>query len=126
MLREDGKLPDYVLDGMTNDVEGNLFVATYNGHRIMKINPKWVLLIDQHEHILFDCYYFFCRNGELLAEYKFPLVSKVTSVAWGGPNMDILFATTASRGNNEPPESGHLYKISGLGTRGTPGVKVKL
>lgn len=39
LLREDGKKPDYVLDGMTSDVEGNLFIATYNGHKVMKVNP---------------------------------------------------------------------------------------
>lgn len=68
---------------------------------------------------------FVCRTGKLLAEYKFPLVSKVTSVTFGGPNLDILFATTASRGDL-PQEAGHLYKITGLGTSGTPGVKVKV
>lgn len=75
---------------------------------------------------MFDwIYYFIFRTGELLAEYKFPLVSKVTSVTFGGPNLDVLFATTASRGDI-PEEAGHLYKITGLGTSGTPGVKVKL
>lgn len=48
-----------------------------------------------------------------------------TSAAFGGPNLDILYVTTASRGDL-PEEAGHLFKITGLGTRGTPGVKVKL
>lgn len=65
------------------------------------------------------------RSREILAEYKFPLVSQVTSAAFGGPNLDILFVTTASRGN-QPTEAGHLYKITGLGSIGTPGVKVKV
>lgn len=61
-----------------------------------------------------------------MEEYKFPLVRQVTSVAFGGPNLDIIFATTASRGDDQPVEAGHLYKITGSGMKGTAGVKVKL
>lgn len=50
--------------------------------------------------------------------------SKITSVAFGGPNLDILFATTASRDESDPESAGHLYKITGLDAVGTPGVKV--
>ncbi|XP_031634980.1 regucalcin-like [Contarinia nasturtii] len=39
-LRENGKVPEYVFDGMTSDVDGNLFMATHNGYKVMKINPK--------------------------------------------------------------------------------------
>ncbi|XP_031628645.1 regucalcin-like [Contarinia nasturtii] len=102
-LRENGKVPEYIFDGMTSDVDGNLFIATYDDYKVMKINPK---------------------SGELLAEYKLP-TGQVTSVAFGGPNLDILFVTTASR-RTQQPEAGHLYKITGLETRGTSGVKVKL
>ncbi|XP_055300055.1 regucalcin-like isoform X2 [Sitodiplosis mosellana] len=102
--RVDGKTPDFVLDGMTSDVEGNLYIATYNGHKVFKLNPK---------------------TSEVLAEYVFPNVSKITSVAFGGPNLDILYATTATRGDTQD-EAGHLYKITGLGTKGSAGVKVKL
>lgn len=65
------------------------------------------------------------RNGEVLAEYSFGPIKQVTSVAFGGPNLDILFVTTASRGE-QPQAAGHLYKITGLDTKGTTGVKVKL
>lgn len=64
-----------------------------------------------------------CRAGKVLAEYKFSAVSQVTSVAFGGPNLDILFVTTASRGEH-PLQAGHLYQITGLGSVGTAGVKV--
>lgn len=70
------------------------------------------------------CDYILCRSGEVMAEYKLP-VGQVTSAAFGGPNLDILFITTASRGT-QPQEAGHLYKITGLGTSGTSGVKIKL
>lgn len=52
-------------------------------------------------------------------------MSQITSAAFGGPNLDILFVTTASRGD-QPAEAGHLYKITGLDAVGTPGVKVKV
>lgn len=63
------------------------------------------------------------RAGNVLAEYKFPAVSQITSAAFGGPNLDILFVTTASRGEH-PPQAGHLHQITGLDTVGTAGVKV--
>lgn len=62
----------------------------------------------------------------MLGEYKIPLVNFTTSVAFGGPNLDILFVTTASNGNDTPKQAGHLYQISGLGTMGTPAIKFKL
>lgn len=65
------------------------------------------------------------REGKVLAEYKIPSVSQITSAAFGGPKLDILFVTTASRGD-QPAEAGHLYRINGLDAVGTPGVKVKL
>lgn len=68
---------------------------------------------------------FLHRNGEVLAEYQIPSVNQVTSVAFGGPNMDVLFVTTASR-ENQPAEAGYLYKITGLNSTGSPGVKVRL
>lgn len=68
---------------------------------------------------------FFGSNGKILAEYKFPKVNQITSVAFGGPNLDILFVTTASRGE-QPPQAGHLYQITGLNTIGLPAIKVNV
>lgn len=36
---ENGKRPRFLADGMTIDTEGNLYVATFNGSKILKINP---------------------------------------------------------------------------------------
>lgn len=36
----DGKKPDFGPDGMTIDADGNLYVCTWGGSKIMKINPK--------------------------------------------------------------------------------------
>lgn len=38
-LKKEGVAPDYVFDGMTIDVEGNLFICTFGGSKVMKINP---------------------------------------------------------------------------------------
>lgn len=61
----------------------------------------------------------------MLAAYEIPNVSQITSVAFGGPNLDVLFVTTASRGD-QPPEAGHLYKITELNAIGSASIKVKL
>lgn len=59
--------------------------------------------------------------------HKFLVPAKqVTSVAFGGPNLDILFVTTAARDGVHPPTAGHLYQITGLNARGFGGVKVIL
>lgn len=68
---------------------------------------------------------FFVRIGKVLAEYVIPEVNQITSVAFGGPHFDILFVTTASRGE-QPPQAGHLYQITGLNTAGLPATKVNV
>lgn len=64
-------------------------------------------------------------SGEKLAEYEIPSVNQITSVAFGGPKLDTVFVTTASRGD-QPAEAGHLYQITGLNTVGSAGVKVEV
>lgn len=39
-FRVDGKAPDFVPDGMTIDAEGNLYVATWGGSKVVKIDPR--------------------------------------------------------------------------------------
>lgn len=53
---------------------------------------------------------------------------QVTSMAFGGPNLDILYVTTAAtnRDGEQPPLSGHLFKVTGLNAKGFPGVEVRL
>lgn len=60
---------------------------------------------------------------------EIPIPAKqITSVAFGGPDMDILYVTTAAtaRDEQQPPLAGHLFKVTGLGTKGLPGVKVRV
>lgn len=68
---------------------------------------------------------FVYREGKLLFEIEFP-ASQVTSVAFGGPNFDVLFVTTAARGDSQPEAAGHLYKVIGLNSIGSAAVKVNV
>ncbi|XP_069966618.1 regucalcin [Bactrocera oleae] len=90
-------------DGMTIDSDGNIYVATYNGYTLYKVNPS---------------------TGEVLLEIKLP-TKQITSAAWGGPDLDILYVTT-SDDFDQPAPAGTTYKITGLGAKGLPMTKVRL
>ncbi|KAL7745499.1 hypothetical protein ACLKA6_015494 [Drosophila palustris] len=95
---------DHLLpDGMTIDTEGNIYVATFNGATIFKVNPS---------------------TGKVLLEIKLP-TKQITSVAFGGPNLDILYVTTAAK-FDQPAPAGTTYKVTGLNAKGYPGVNLKI
>jgi len=83
-------------DGLAVDEAGMLWVAEWNGGCVGRWNPN---------------------NGQLLQEVKIP-APKVTSVAFGGENLDELFVTTAAIGENKEifPHAGALFRFK-------PGVK---
>mmetsp|Transcript_9551 Transcript_9551/g.21937 ORF Transcript_9551/g.21937 Transcript_9551/m.21937 type:complete len:329 (-) Transcript_9551:40-1026(-) len=90
-------------DGMTADSEGNLWVAMWKGGCVCQYNPK---------------------TGALLRKIDVPALN-VTSVAFGGPEMDELYVTSASVDMSEEdraayPLAGHTFKITGLGVKGLP------
>lgn len=90
-------------DGMTIDSDGNLWVACYDGGKVIKIDS---------------------RAGKLLEQHKLP-VQKVTSVMWGGHDLSTLFVTTSKVGLTvtelaQQPEAGSLFAIEGTGSRGLP------
>lgn len=37
---DNGKNPGFVPDGMTIDTEGNLYVATFGGGKVLKVDPE--------------------------------------------------------------------------------------
>lgn len=84
---------------MTIDSQGMLYVATFGGSKVLKVNPN---------------------TGKIDMEIKIP-AEQVTSAAWGGPNLDILFVTTAGKEfkSPQPPPAGGLFRVSGLGVKGT-------
>lgn len=86
-------------DGMTTDVYGRLWVAFWGGGKILCIDPE---------------------TGRSELSVKFP-VSKITSCAFGGDNLEHLYITTARVGlrDDEEPLAGRLF-IADPGVCGAP------
>uniref|UniRef100_A0A0A1WDJ0 Regucalcin n=1 Tax=Zeugodacus cucurbitae TaxID=28588 RepID=A0A0A1WDJ0_ZEUCU len=97
------KHAEHLPDGMTIDTDGNIYIATFTGHTVYKVNPS---------------------TREILMKIKLP-TKQVTSVAFGGPDLDILFVTSSSY-SDEPPPAGFTFKVTGLGAKGLPMTKVKI
>ncbi|GLH01975.1 Regucalcin [Gryllus bimaculatus] len=96
-------------DGMTIDSNGKLWVACFDGHQVIQVDPE---------------------NGKLLQ--RFPLPSpKITSVVFGGPNLDELYVTSASIDLSPEelakyPTAGCTYHIKGINAKGLPMNRVKM
>ncbi|KAJ8253163.1 hypothetical protein GJAV_G00209810 [Gymnothorax javanicus] len=98
-LEKDEGLPD----GMCIDSEGKLWVACYNGGRVIRIDPL---------------------TGTCLQTVKLP-VDKTTSCCFGGKDYSDLYVTTATLGMDadylaKQPQAGCVFRISGLGVKGIP------
>lgn len=91
-------------DGMTVDDEGNIWVALWGGHAVIKYDP---------------------RTGNILEKVEMP-VPNVTSCCFGGKNMDELYITTAALGTDleQYPLAGSVFKIK-PGVTGRPSYKFK-
>jgi L-arabinonolactonase len=64
----------------------------------------------------------FAPDGRLDRTVELP-ARHPTSVAFGGPNLDILYVTSISKSTNlsaSEPDAGGLFAIEGLGVRGLP------
>ena len=97
-------------DGMTIDTDGNLWVAVFGGGGVYQVQPK---------------------TGEVLRFVKIPNAQNVTSVAFGGDKLDILYVTTATTGLTESqlkeqPNAGYVFAVKGLGVRGLTANSFKL
>ncbi|XP_026736795.1 regucalcin-like [Trichoplusia ni] len=95
-------------DGMTIDTDGNLWVAAFWETGMLKIDP---------------------RQNKVVEKIPLP-VAQVASATFGGPNLDVLYVTTASlalegRPEQHPP-AGSTYAITGMNARGYPNLKVRL
>lgn len=88
-------------DGATVDAEGYVWSALVFGGRILRFAP----------------------DGTLDRVVPFP-VRNLTSVMFGGPELDILFVTTMGRPMWGIPQKerdkGGLFAITGLGVKGLP------
>lgn len=90
-------------DGLAVDADGFLWTALWAGHGVARWNPA---------------------NGEMVAKVECP-AANVTCPAFGGPDLDVLYFTTAQKGRDEAepspePEAGNLF-ASRVGVSGLPG-----
>lgn len=99
-LGNDEKKMTGIFDGMTIDTEGNLWVANFDGYQVLEIDPK---------------------KGKLLQVIPIPSL-QVTSATFGGPELDILYVTSASmnRGQEQVAPAGATFAITNTGARGHP------
>ncbi|HWK47998.1 MAG TPA: SMP-30/gluconolactonase/LRE family protein [Stellaceae bacterium] len=94
--------PGGVPDGATVDADGYVWSAAVYAGELCRFAP----------------------DGSLDRRIKMPVL-KVTSVAFGGPELDILYVTSMSkpplpRFPEDGPLGGSLFQIKGLGVRGVP------
>ena len=89
-----------VPDGATVDAEGNLWSAIAGGGKLVCFKP----------------------DGSVSRTVEVP-APIVTSVMFGGDNLDVLYATSIGMsilGMEPGPEGGALFAIRGLGVKGKP------
>ena len=89
-------------DGMTIDAEDKLWIAHWDGWQVSRWDP---------------------RTGQMLGSIAVP-VARVTSCAFGGPDLATLYITTARPAANDPrraeqPQAGGLFAIQ-PGVQGVP------
>lgn len=89
-------------DGMTIDSEGLLWVALWDGFAVIRVDPS---------------------NGNIVQKINIP-APKVTSCAFGGPDLDQLYVTTASvemsaEELEKYPLSGSVFVVD-LNVKGLP------
>jgi len=96
LARLDGEgLPD----GMTVDASGSLWIAMWGGNRLIRLSP----------------------GGDILRQVELP-VAQPSSCAFGGPELDVLYVTTAREGLETTGEAdGSILAVRGLNVRGRPG-----
>src|SRR3981189_2912949 len=89
-----------VPDGATVDAEGNLWSAIAGGGKLVCYKP----------------------DGSVARTVEVP-VPIITSVMFGGDNLDVMYATSIGERilDMEPgPDGGSLFAIKGLGVKGKP------
>ena len=89
---------------MNNFYRGHLWIAIFNGARIVEVNPT---------------------SSKVVSEIQFEDAKKITSVAFGGRDLCELYVTTACATGDPSAhlsEAGSIYKVTELGDgiRGLP------
>jgi gluconolactonase len=88
-------------DGMTIDENGHLWIAVFDGKKVIHVDPL---------------------AGKKIGQLDFP-TKNVTSVAFGGPNLDVMYVTSAEHFLSkeelaEQKDAGALFEVRGLGVKG--------
>jgi gluconolactonase len=91
-------------DGMNIDADDNLWVACWGGSQIIHVDP---------------------RTSRKIKAVPLP-TNNITSIAFGGPNLDVMYVTSASDGLSDAqkadqPAAGCLFQITNTGARGQGG-----
>jgi L-arabinonolactonase len=89
-----------VPDGSAVDADGVVWVSIFQAGKVAAVRP----------------------DGTLDRVIDMPALL-ISSVAWGGPELDRLYVTTidpAAFGWDAEENAGHVYVIDGLGSRGVP------
>ncbi len=79
-------------DGMTIDIENMLWIAHWGGYKVGRWDPS---------------------SGKMIGKIDLP-VKRVSSVTFGGKNLDELFITTAVRGFSEDIDNDPNKKYDGM------------
>jgi L-arabinonolactonase len=90
------------VDGATVDSDGCYWAALFRGGAVAQFDP----------------------DGKLVRHIRLP-VSNPTMCAFGGPDLNVLYVTSASRFLDDTqlraqPLAGHVFAIHGLGVHGIP------
>ncbi len=103
-IPEGGGFPD----GMTIDEEDKLWVALWDGWKIIRVDPS---------------------KGDVISQIDLP-AARITSAVFGGPDYSDLYITSARVGLTEEqleeqPLAGSLFVVKNPGVRGLPSVRYR-
>ncbi|BFZ16390.1 hypothetical protein BsWGS_19429 [Bradybaena similaris] len=88
-------------DGMCIDNEGKIWVACFSASRVYRFDPE---------------------TGKTLQSLELP-ATNITSVCFGGKNLDELYVTSSSwklpeGSKDKQPLAGSIFRVTGLGVKG--------
>lgn len=91
-------------DGMAMDVEGCIWSARWDGGAVVRLRP----------------------DGTEATRYRIP-VERVSSVAFGGPDLTDLYVTTArdDHDSTSPPGAGGIFRLRDVG-KGQPAFRARV
>lgn len=94
-------------DGLTIDSEDKLWVCAIRGSVLARFDPE---------------------TGKVLRIIELP-TPQVTAVTFGGPNLDVIYVTTARianvNGTKPGDPAGQTFAINNVGIRGVEDVRFK-